>query len=82
MPGGLRTDILVLEIRNGHRKWAHLACPKCGDHIQLPMAGGERWFVKVDILRRPTLSPSIWERQTCGAHFFINRGRLLWCRER
>ena len=75
----LRPNLMVLEIRGGHRKWAHLSCPKCGDHIQLPLAGKERWFVKVDYLRRPTIAPSIWETESCGAHFFITKGDLVWC---
>jgi len=75
----LRENAIVLEIRDGYLKWAHLACPKCGDHIQLPLAGKERWSVNVDYLRRPTLAPSIWETDSCGAHFFVKKGELLWC---
>lgn len=75
----LRGGLLFIEIRAGCRKWAHLLCPKCGDHIQLPLAGKDRWSAKTDFLRRPTLSPSIWEEATCGAHFYITKGRLLWC---
>lgn len=75
----LTPDLLLVEIREGHLKWAHLKCPKCGDHIQLPMAGKEYWGISVDFLRRPTLAPSIWERQTCGAHFFVRKGNILGC---
>src|SRR5579862_9776121 len=75
----LKTGILILEVRAGHMKWAHLLCPRCGDHIQLPLAGRKRWTIKVDALRRPTLAPSIWEKKACGAHFFIKKGDLLWC---
>ena len=75
----LRENVIVLEIRDGYLKWAHLVCPQCGDHIQLPLAGKERWSVNVDYLRRPTLAPSIWETDTCGAHFFVKKGELLWC---
>lgn len=75
----LPADFLLVEIRDGHLKWVHLKCPKCGDHIQLPMAGKERWGITVDFLWRPTLAPSIWERQTCGAHFFIRKGQILGC---
>ncbi len=75
----LRSGIVFVEIRGGHLKWVHLQCPKCGDHIQLPLAGGQRWSIEVDWLRRPTLAPSIWERATCGAHFFVRRGGLQWC---
>lgn len=75
----LSPDLLLVEIREGHLKWVHLRCPKCGDQIQLPMAGKDCWNLRVDFLRRPTLSPSIWERQTCGAHFFVRHGNILGC---
>lgn len=75
----LHSGTVLVEIRGGHLKWAHLQCPKCGDHIQLPLAGSDRWAIKVDLFRRPTLSPSIWEQTSCGAHFFVRKGRLEWC---
>lgn len=75
----LRSDRILMEIRGGHLKWAHLPCPKCGEHIQLPLAGRDRWSIRVDFLRRPTLAPSIWEKASCGAHFFVKKGKLLWC---
>jgi hypothetical protein len=81
-PEELGPNLIFVEIRGGHPKWAHIACPKCGDHIQLPLAGKERWSLEVDLLRRPTLAPSIWETESCGAHFFVRKGDLVWCRER
>jgi hypothetical protein len=77
--GELPSDVILLEIRGGYLKWAHLSCPKCADHIQLPLAGKERWSIKVDFLRRPTLAPSIWETESCGAHFFVRNGKVVWC---
>jgi hypothetical protein len=74
----LLPGMLFVEVRGGYFKWAHLQCPKCGDHIQLPLAGSDRWSINVDLLRRPTLAPSVWEQTTCGAHFFVRKGRLLW----
>jgi hypothetical protein len=76
----LRPNMLFVEIRGGHLKWVHLVCPRCNDHTQLPLAGVERWSLKLDFLRRPTVAPSIWEKATCGAHFFVRKGRLLWCK--
>lgn len=76
----LPPNLMIVEIRDGHLKWAHLLCPKCGDHIELPLVGRERWSIKVDLLRRPTLAPSIWEKATCGAHFFLRKGEVLWCK--
>jgi hypothetical protein len=75
----LRPNLIFLEIRDGYQKWAHFSCPKCGDHIQLPLAGKKRWSVKIDLLRRPTFVPSIWETESCGAHFFVQKGELRWC---
>jgi hypothetical protein len=76
----LQPNLVTVEIRDGHLKWAHLLCPKCGDHIELPLAGRNRWSIKVDLLSRPTLAPSIWEKASCGAHFFLQKGEVLWCK--
>jgi hypothetical protein len=75
----LNPNYLYREIRDGFHKWAHFKCPRCGEHIQVPVAKGSEWRIGVDWLRRPTLHPSIWETQGCGAHFFVQQGRLLWC---
>ena len=77
--GQLDPTLVFSEVRDGYPKWAHLCCPKCNEHIQLPLAGKQRWKLKIDILRRPTLSPSIWETRGCGAHFFIRKGEVVWC---
>ena len=55
----LPPNLMIIEIRSGYLKWVHLLCPKRGDHIQLPLAGAERCSISVDLLRRPTLAPSI-----------------------
>ena len=75
----LQPGVLFHEIRDGHPKWVHLKCPTCGDHIQLGIAGGHpSWKISVDWCGRPTLHPSIWEKATCGAHFFVRRGHVVW----
>jgi len=74
----LQPGLVLIEVRDGYLKWAHFSCPKCGDHIQLPLAGREKWSVNVDALRRPTFAPSVWEQASCGAHFFIRKGGLRW----
>ena len=75
----LTDNILMREIRGGYLKWAHLKCPQCGEHIRLPLAGDPAWRLKVDFLRRPSVHPSIWQTGSCGAHFFVRRGKLLDC---
>jgi hypothetical protein len=77
----LRPDLIVREVRGGYPKWAHLKCPRCGEHIQLQLAGQNRWKMKIDWLRRPTIRPSVWQTGSCGAHFLIRRGAIDWCFE-
>jgi Family of unknown function (DUF6527) len=75
-------DLVYSEMRGGFSKWAHLVCPRCGDHIQLQTAGTRTsWSLKRDWLNRPTIQPSIWEKDSCGAHFFVRQGRLIWCKD-
>lgn len=75
--GALRSSLVLREVRSGYAKWAHLMCPRCREHIQLPLAGDGAWKLYVDAFRRPTIRPSIWQTGSCGAHFFIDRGNLL-----
>lgn len=79
VPDILAPGILYHEVRGGYPKWVHLACPRCGERIQIQTAQSkQRWTIAIDWLNRPTVSPSIWETQSCGAHFFVRKGELLW----
>jgi len=75
----MTSDLIYDEVRGGHRKWAHLLCPRCGEHIQVQTAAASKWSLAVDWFHRPTVQPSIWETEGCGAHFFVRKGQLLWC---
>lgn len=78
-PDSLEPGILFHEVRDGHPKWLHLQCPRCKEHIQLQLAGRQRWSLKYDWLGRPTITPSVWETESCQAHFFVRGGRIVWC---
>jgi hypothetical protein len=76
----MQRNLLYREVRKTFPKWAHFICPRCGEHIQVPIAASlNNWTLSVDWLGRPTMSPSIWETATCGAHFFLRRGKVDWC---
>lgn len=78
-PETLEPGLVYHEVRGGHPKWAHLVCPKCGEHIQLQTAQVKtRWSIRIDWLNRPSIHPSIWEKKSCGAHFFVTHGRIKW----
>jgi Family of unknown function (DUF6527) len=78
----LRNGIIFREVRDGYPKWAHLVCPRCGEHIQISLAGRPSWKMDTDWLRRPTLHPSTWQTGSCEAHFFVRGGEIQWCLER
>jgi hypothetical protein len=75
----LESNVVLREVRDGHPKWVHFMCPRCKEHIQLPLAGNPHWRIHRDWLRRPTIHPSVWQTGSCQAHFFIRRGQILWC---
>src|SRR5664280_2812171 len=49
-------------------KWACFKCPGgCGEKIMLSLVPGRhpRWRVSLDWLKRPSVSPSIWQKNDC-----------------
>jgi len=62
---------------------ASMACPRrqCPTVLNMNLAPDERpqWSLKADANGRPTLSPSVWERTSCGCHFFLRNGKIVWC---
>jgi hypothetical protein len=76
----MKPNVLYREIRKSFPKWAHFTCPRCSERIQVPIAASpNNWILSTDWLNRPTLNPSIWETRTCGAHFIVKGGELIWC---
>jgi hypothetical protein len=78
-PDDLAPGFVFREVRGGYEKWLHLKCPRCGEHIQIPLAGNQRWSISIDWLNRPTVNPSIWQTGSCQAHFFVRKGGIDWC---
>lgn len=62
---------------------ASMACPRrrCPTVLNMNLAPDERpkWSLKADAKGRPTLAPSVWERTSCGCHFFLRNGKIVWC---
>ncbi len=67
----------------GVSKWVTFRCPGgCGERIDLSLNPLQRprWKVTMDWWRRPTVVPSIHQRNTCGCHFWIKKGNVDWCK--
>jgi hypothetical protein len=62
---------------------ASMLCPEgCGAIINLNLLPDDNpcWRLIVDDRGKPTLHPSVWRREECGAHFFMRSGQIIWCR--
>lgn len=71
-------------VHNRRPYWALFRCPSgCGEVISLSLqpAHNPRWSVKTDGKGRPTLYPSVWRNNGCRSHFWVEAGRVLWCRD-
>lgn len=81
-PDELPSGSLVL-VKNGqYLKWACFRCPGgCGEKLQLSVNVNQRphWTVQLDWLRRPSVTPSIRQLNTCRCHFWIKKGVVKWC---
>lgn len=78
----VRDGELVHVVDGGIEKWACLRCPGgCGAMIPLGLNPKRRprWSVAADWLRRPSLSPSVHQRNDCACHFWVRKGRVDWC---
>lgn len=79
----LRSDDLIFVVDGNIEKWACLKCPgNCGEMISLSLnqTRRPRWNVTYDYLNRPTVKPSIHQKNDCGCHFWIIEGKIEWCK--
>lgn len=73
---------LVIVKNGGLQKWACLKCPGgCGLKIALSLNRERRprWRVWRDWVGRPSVEPSVHQKNNCRCHFWIRRGQIQWC---
>ena len=81
-PDALETGIIYVVGGAGYQKWAYFRCPGDPEEIiQLSLMPNyrPRWKVAIDLLERPTVSPSVRQLDGSYAHFWIKKGRVEWC---
>jgi hypothetical protein len=82
LPTKLPKRDLVLA-RDGDEDWCvGMRCPcRCGMKIELLIIpeAKPRWDVSIEAMQRPTLTPSVWVQRGCRSHFFVRKGRVVWC---
>ncbi len=72
IPKTLEPGILYVSEEFG--TMAHICPCGCGEKVITPL---NMWTLKISD-NKPTLSPSIGNFQTCGSHYFIKDGNIVW----
>lgn len=83
-PDELQVGEIVIVGSPGFQKWACFPCPdNCGDTVALNLSKSRRpsWRVSLDWLSRVTVHPSIHEKSGCRSHYWIQSGKLIWCKD-
>ncbi|MEQ9040227.1 MAG: DUF6527 family protein [Silicimonas sp.] len=79
----LAPETLTVVESGNVKKWACLRCPGgCGEVITLSLNPNQRprWDISEDFWSRPTVHPSVHQKNECGCHFWIKKGQVNWCR--
>ena len=75
-------DNFVLAREDGEDWAIAFLCPcGCMDRLELALIPEVKpnWTLKLDTENHPTLSPSIWRKTGCLAHFWVKEGKIVWC---
>ena len=74
---------VIYLVGEGKFLWfAVFLCPcGCAELIQLNLLAdaSPQWQVIQNGDGTITLAPSVWRTKGCGSHFFVRRGRIVWC---
>ena len=83
LPEQLLPRNLYVVGERGEDWFAAMACPcGCGATIDLNLVppGRPCWKLTVHPDGSPSLMPSVWRQVDCRAHYFVQRGRIVWAR--
>ncbi|MGK7346059.1 MAG: DUF6527 family protein [Candidatus Nitrospinota bacterium M3_3B_026] len=59
-----------------------MLCPcGCGLTLHMNLIPDDRpcWQLTIYSDNSATLDPSVWRRKGCESHFWLRRGKVLWC---
>jgi hypothetical protein len=83
LPVSIPANLVVRLVDDGDDWSVGFNCPcGCKEVLELMLLPAviPRWDLSVDARGRPTLHPSVWRTTGCRSHFWIRKGRVVWCR--
>lgn len=81
-PVKLKRRVVYSVLSEGYPFYATMICPcGCGDLIDLNMMEDEHpcWNLIAADGARPELHPSVRRVEGCYAHYWVRKGRVIWC---
>jgi hypothetical protein len=74
----------VYVVEDAGLAWAAvMSCPGgCGQllHMNLIPDSEPVWHLTEHADQTATLVPSVWRKESCGCHFLLKEGQVLWCK--
>lgn len=82
LPAKFKKKRLYVVVEDGFQEQAAMLCP-CGCkrvlHMNLLIDERPCWKVTNHPDGTPSLHPSVWRQKDCGSHFWLKKGRVIWC---
>ena len=73
----------IVLAKEGCEDWAvGFRCPcGCGKRLELMIINEAKpnWSISIDSKQRPTLMPSVHLTTGCKSHFWVKKGKIIWC---
>jgi len=82
-PEEWKPDTIYLQGEDGRDWAAGFLCPcGCGDIVYLNLLphSRPRWTAWKTWRGLPSITPSVWRKVKCCAHFIVSNGRVIMCR--
>ncbi|WP_454667585.1 DUF6527 family protein [Acinetobacter calcoaceticus] len=82
LPTQMPFRAIVLAIEEDETWCIGLKCPcGCGFTIELPtiIEAKPRWNYQIDKQKNISVYPSVYLQKGCKSHFWIKRGKIIWC---
>jgi hypothetical protein len=83
LPERLDRDCVYVLGEGQHRWFVAMLCPcGCGATLQMSLLADAhpRWgLIEHGDDGTVSLHPSVWRQVDCQSHFFLRRGRIVWC---
>jgi len=83
IPDELVENLFYLIGQKEHIWCGVVLCP-CGCkkaiHLNLLPKGSPKWSFRIEKDKTISIYPSIWRTSGCCSHFFLNQGKVHWCK--